>query len=347
MEMVRVRLRKPRRVFIFLSENVPVRRDDACIVRTERGLEWGTCILPPEPCPKEMEKRYTNRLVRTADDSDHKTQDELVTEENRAMQLCAKKIAERNLPMKMVDAEMTFDKQKFIFYFTADDRVDFRELVRDLAHDLRSRIELRHIQVRDEAKMVGGLGMCGRQLCCSTWLDEFKPISMRMAKKQNLSLNPSKISGQCGRLLCCLEYENDLYGEAKRRVRETPQENTERREEEQQPRRRTFTDYREGEWVDEPKTETPDQRPRRDNRPEQRRDDRPRQGERPQGQRPQGERPQAQRPQQPGNAPRREAPQQRTEPRPEAGPTQGGTPPDTGDRPRGNRGGRRRNNRNR
>lgn len=253
MEMVKVRMRKPRRVHIFLSDGIPVKRDEACIVRTDRGLEWGTCILPPEPCPREMEKRYSSRVVRCADEGDYKTQDHLVVEEKRAMEACAKKIESHRMPMKLVDAEYTFDKQKFIFYFTADDRVDFRELVRDLAHDLRSRIELRHIQVRDEAKMVGGIGMCGRQLCCTTFLDDFKPISMRMAKRQNLSLNPSKISGQCGRLLCCLEYENDQYGEAKRRAKREQEPRQE--EQEVRPASKWIEADNKDEWVDRPKPE--------------------------------------------------------------------------------------------
>src|SRR5690606_3977835 len=124
------------------------------------------------------------------------------------------------LPMKLADVEYTFDKQKIVFYFTAEDRVDFRDLVRELARDLKTRIELRHIQVRDQARIVGGIGVCGRELCCSTWLGEFQPISMKMAKNQNLSLNPQKISGQCGRLLCCLSYENDLYVERRKLERQ-------------------------------------------------------------------------------------------------------------------------------
>lgn len=175
--------------------------------------------MPPEPCPPEMERRFNMRVVRRVDASDVATHQFLAQEERKAHRLCFDRIRERKLPMKLVDVEYSFDKKKVVFYFTADDRVDFRELVRDLAHELRTRIELRHIQVRDEAKMVGGIGGCGRELCCTTWLNDFKPISMRMAKKQNLSLNPSKISGQCGRLLCCLSYENDQYEAARRQAR--------------------------------------------------------------------------------------------------------------------------------
>ena len=222
MYTVKIRLRKPRRVFNFLCDDVTLRRDEACIVQTDRGPEWGVCVLPPEPCPPEMERRYNMRVLRKVDNQDLATHQFLSQEEQKAHRLCFERIRERKLPMKLVEVEYSFDKKKVVFYFTADERVDFRDLVRDLAHELRTRIELRHIQVRDEAKMVGGIGGCGRELCCTTWLNEFKPISMRMAKKQNLSLNPSKISGQCGRLLCCLSYENDQYEEARRRARQQP-----------------------------------------------------------------------------------------------------------------------------
>lgn len=216
METVKIRLRKPTRVFTFLSDNIPLEREDDCIVRSDRGLEWGTCVVPPEPCPEDLKNRYKMNVVRKVNHSDESTYRQIQEEEARAKEMCATRIREHNLPMKLVDVEYTFDKHKVIFYFTAADRVDFRQLVRDLAQELKTRIELRHIQVRDEAKLTGGIGMCGRELCCSTWLREFKPISMKMAKRQNLSLNPSKISGQCGRLLCCLSYENEMYKERKR-----------------------------------------------------------------------------------------------------------------------------------
>ncbi|MBI1317440.1 MAG: stage 0 sporulation family protein [Candidatus Hydrogenedens sp.] len=223
---VKIRLRKPRRVFTFICDDSMLRRDDACIVQTERGPEWGTCVVPPEPAPDEMRQRYSMRVLRRVDADDERTFEWMRGEEERARGICKTRIEKHGLPMKLADVECTFDKKKIVFYFTADDRVDFRELVRDLAHDLRARIEMRHIQVRDEAKMVGGLGGCGRELCCTTWLNDFQPISMRMAKKQNLSLNPSKISGQCGRLLCCLAYENDQYETAKKkRLAPRPEEN--------------------------------------------------------------------------------------------------------------------------
>jgi hypothetical protein len=154
--------------------------------------------------------------VRRASDHDDLTYRQIKSDEERAKDLCKRKIRERKLAMKLVECEYSFDRKKVIFYFTAEDRVDFRDLVRDLAREFKARIELRHIQVRDEAKIVGGIGSCGRELCCTTWMREFIPISMKMAKKQNLSLNPSKISGQCGRLLCCLSYENEMYQRERR-----------------------------------------------------------------------------------------------------------------------------------
>ncbi|MFP4500619.1 MAG: regulatory iron-sulfur-containing complex subunit RicT [Candidatus Hydrogenedentota bacterium] len=231
MQLVRVRLRKPRRVFTFLSYDLVLSRDDACIVQSDRGLEWGTVILPPEPVTGKSDTRISMRVIRRVNEEDEQNRQKLQEEEERAYKVCLGKMREHKMPMKLVDVEYTFDKKKIIFYFTAEDRVDFRDLVRDLAHDLKTRIELRHIQVRDEAKMVGGIGSCGRELCCSTWLNEFKPISMRMAKRQNLALNPSKISGQCGRLLCCLSYENEMYEELKKRKK--AERETKRRTEEE------------------------------------------------------------------------------------------------------------------
>ncbi|HQH69250.1 MAG TPA: regulatory iron-sulfur-containing complex subunit RicT [Candidatus Hydrogenedentes bacterium] len=216
MQTVKIRLRKPTRVFTFLSEDIPLIRNDKCIVRSDRGLEYGICIVPPEDCPEGMKELVKMNVVRRASLADESTFNQIQREEDRAKGICAQKIAQHKLSMKLVDVEYTFDKHKVIFYFTAAERVDFRKLVRDLAQELKTRIELRHIQVRDEAKLVGGLGVCGRELCCACWLTEFQPISMKMAKRQSLSLNPSKISGQCGRLLCCLAYENDQYPDPRR-----------------------------------------------------------------------------------------------------------------------------------
>ena len=217
MQTVKIRLRKPTRVFTFLCEDIALKRHDKCIVRSDRGLEYGMCIVAPEDCPEGMKELVKMNVVRRATLADETTFHQLQRDESRAREICAQKISQHKLPMKLVDVEYSFDKHRVLFCFTAAERVDFRKLVRDLAQELKTRIELRHIQVRDEAKIVGGLGVCGRELCCASWLTEFKPISMKMAKRQNLSLNPSKISGQCGRLLCCLAYENDMYLDPRKR----------------------------------------------------------------------------------------------------------------------------------
>jgi len=219
MEKVEVRVRHATRVSTFLCEGIPLKRDDMCVVRSERGLEFGICVAAPEPCSEELERKLRDTVLRKASHSDETTQRQIKYDEDRAKEFCAARISDRKLPMKLVDVEYSFDRHRIVFYFTSEERVDFRQLVRDLAQELRARIELRQIQVRDEAKLTGGLGVCGRCLCCSTWMTEFKPISMKMAKRQNLSLNPSKISGQCGRLLCCLSYENDSYVDPKKAAR--------------------------------------------------------------------------------------------------------------------------------
>ncbi len=219
LQIVKIRLRKSTRVFTFLARDILLSPGDGCVVRTDRGLEYGICMLPPEDWPEEREKQFTMTVVRKASTTDETTFRQILADEEKAKALCTGKILERQLPMHLVDVEYTFDRHKVVFYFTADERVDFRELVRDLAHDLKTRIELRHIQVRDKAKIVGGLAACGRQLCCATWMGDFMPISMRMAKRQNLSLNPGKISGQCGRLMCCLSYENHLYEDKKKKAK--------------------------------------------------------------------------------------------------------------------------------
>ncbi|HUW62757.1 MAG TPA: regulatory iron-sulfur-containing complex subunit RicT [Candidatus Bathyarchaeia archaeon] len=216
-QTIKIRLRKPTQMFDFLVKDIPIAPGDGCIVRSDRGLEYGICTMPPEECPPEQEKNFPMTIVRKATHNDETTFRQILADEEKAMALCMGKIEQRNLPMRLVDVEYTFDRHKIVFYFTADERVDFRELVRDLAHELKTRIELRHIQVRDKAKIVGGVASCGRELCCATWMGEFMPISMKMAKRQNLSLNPSKISGQCGRLMCCLSYENHNYTDKKKK----------------------------------------------------------------------------------------------------------------------------------
>ena len=217
-----IRLRRSTRVFKSVVRDMLLSVNDKCIVRGDRGLEYGTCITTPEDCSEENAKRHPMSVVRKATYKDDTAYSQLAESEAAARDLCAEKIAARNLPMELVDVEYTFDKRKVVFSFTAEDRVDFRDLVRDLARELRTRIELRHIQIRDQAKVVGGLAACGRELCCSLWMTEFAPISMKMAKRQSLSLNPSKISGQCGRLMCCLAYENDQYQAKKKKPRQPP-----------------------------------------------------------------------------------------------------------------------------
>ncbi len=224
MQTVKVRLRKPNRVLTFVAKNVPLVRNDACVVKSDRGMEFGSCVIPPQDCANEEADRFKMNVIRKATHHDMVTYGQLTDDETRAKKMCAERVRERKLPMKLVDVEYTFDRRKVTFFFTADDRVDFRELVRDLAKELKTRIELRHIQVRDAAKMVGGIGTCGRELCCTSWMQEFMPISMKMAKRQNLSLNPSKISGQCGRLMCCLSYENEVYKTMRAEERPDPRD---------------------------------------------------------------------------------------------------------------------------
>jgi cell fate regulator YaaT (PSP1 superfamily) len=183
---------------------------DHVIVETERGLGIGQVIRNPF----EKEAGFTGSLVpikRKATDDDMATMKMLLQKEKEAFNFCVKRIVERNMPMKLVRAEYQFDSSKAVFFFTADGRVDFRDLVKDLAHTFHTRIEMRQIGVRDESKMIGGIGICGRELCCCSFLRDFQPVSVKMAKEQNLALNPNKISGQCGRLLCCLDYEYETY----------------------------------------------------------------------------------------------------------------------------------------
>jgi len=220
---VRVRIRRATRISTCVVRDIALSRCDLCVVRSERGLEHAVCIASPEECAEVADPQGLPTVVRKANAKDAASLRYLQEEEQKAKAVCARKIEEHHLPMKLVDAEYTFDRHKIVFYFTAEERVDFRDLVRDLARELHARIELRHIQVRDQAKLVGGLAPCGRELCCATWLRDFMPISMKMAKRQNLSLNPSKISGQCGRLMCCLSYENDQYAARRKKPARRPQ----------------------------------------------------------------------------------------------------------------------------
>lgn len=184
---------------------------DAVIVETSRGLEYGTVSIAIREVEESEIVSPLKEVVRIATTSDKEQVEKNKKKENEAFSICEEKIAAHKLDMKLVDVEYTFDANKILFYFTAEGRVDFRELVKDLASVFRTRIELRQIGIRDEAKMLGGIGICGRGLCCSTYLDGFHPVSIKMAKEQGLSLNPTKISGNCGRLMCCLKYEQNCY----------------------------------------------------------------------------------------------------------------------------------------
>lgn len=210
-----VRFRAAGKLYYFDPDGEQYQCGEKVIVETARGLEFGEIATPNREVPEEQITPPLKKILRRAT---HKDEDQVSANRSRekeALSVCAGRIREHNLPMSLVDAEYTFDAQKLVFYFTADNRVDFRELVRDLAATFKTRIELRQIGVRDEAKMLGGLGPCGRAICCATFLGEFQPVSIRMAKEQNLSLNPTKISGLCGRLMCCLRYESEHYGDTK------------------------------------------------------------------------------------------------------------------------------------
>ncbi|TKD66909.1 PSP1 domain-containing protein [Pseudalkalibacillus hwajinpoensis] len=217
-EVVGVRFKKAGKIYYFDPSSLQVSDKEYVIVETARGVEFGKVVLANKQVDEEDVVLPLKKVIRIADEKDR-----LAVEDNKhaaqeAFDVCVAKIEEYKLDMKLVDVEYTFDRNKIIFYFTADGRVDFRELVKGLASIFRTRIELRQIGVRDEAKMLGGIGPCGRMLCCSTWLGDFEPVSIKMAKDQNLSLNPAKISGLCGRLMCCLKYENDAYESGKKEL---------------------------------------------------------------------------------------------------------------------------------
>ena len=206
------------KIFDFDSQNLTLVPGDKVIVETERGRALGTVIRKPREITPDQAPPKLKSILRLAAESDLQMAQNNSHREQEALQFCHQRVKQRNMEMKLVRAEYLFDGSKIIFYFTADGRVDFRELVRDLAQHFRTRIEMRQIGVRDEAKQVGGLGICGRELCCSCHLREFVPVSVKMAKAQGLALNPTKISGQCGRLLCCLAYEYDTYNEMKKHL---------------------------------------------------------------------------------------------------------------------------------
>lgn len=209
--VVGIRFKSAGKIYYFDPDNIPVTVGEYAIVETARGVEFGQVVVGPKNVGEDEIIAPLKKVLRAANDEDKDRDAENKRRETEAFEVCLKKIDEHKLSMKLVDVEYTFDNNKVIFYFTADGRVDFRELVKDLAAIFKTRIELRQIGVRDEAKMVGGLGPCGRPMCCSSFLGEFEPVSIKMAKEQNLSLNPTKISGICGRLMCCLKYEQDTY----------------------------------------------------------------------------------------------------------------------------------------
>jgi len=228
-DVVGVRFKKAGKIYYFDPGDLSIEKDDFVIVETVRGVEYGRAVIARKQVEEHDVVLPLKKVVRIADQKDRMIVEENKQEAQEAYEVCNEKVNEHQLDMKLVDVEYTFDRNKVIFYFTADGRVDFRELVKDLAAIFRTRIELRQIGVRDEAKMLGGIGPCGRMLCCSTFLGDFDPVSIKMAKDQNLSLNPTKISGLCGRLMCCLKYENDEYESAKEalpdlgEIIETPQ----------------------------------------------------------------------------------------------------------------------------
>lgn len=210
-EVVGVKFKDAGKLYYFSPGDIDVQAGDNVIVETARGLEFGSVTMGITSVKESELVSPLKSIIRIATDKDKEKHRENLAKREEALRLCQEKIDARGLEMKLIDVEYTFDNSKVVFYFTADGRVDFRELVKDLAAVFRMRIELRQIGVRDEAKMLGGVGSCGRALCCNTWLRDFEPVSIKMAKVQNLSLNPTKISGMCGRLMCCLKYENDAY----------------------------------------------------------------------------------------------------------------------------------------
>lgn len=217
-KVVGVRFKKVGKIYYFDPGDLDIQLNENVIVETARGIEFGLVVVPNTEVPEEEIVPPLKRVIRIADEEDKKHYEENTRKEKEAFDICLKKISDHKLEMKLIDVEYTFDNNKVLFYFTADGRVDFRELVKDLAAVFRTRIELRQIGVRDEAKMMGGLGVCGRVLCCNSFLGDFQPVSIKMAKEQGLSLNPTKISGACGRLMCCLKYEQEAYEEILTRV---------------------------------------------------------------------------------------------------------------------------------
>ncbi len=210
-KIIGVRFRNVGKIYYFNPKELDVKTGDYVIVETARGVEYGHVVLGPKEVDEEKVIQPLKDVIRIATKKDREKEENNRRKEKEAYEICQKKIRKHGLEMKLIDAEYTFDNNKVLFYFTADGRIDFRELVKDLAAVFKTRIELRQIGVRDETKILGGIGICGRPLCCHTYLSEFAPVSIKMAKEQNLSLNPTKISGVCGRLMCCLKNEQETY----------------------------------------------------------------------------------------------------------------------------------------
>ena len=210
-KVIGIRFRNSGKVYYFDPQDLPLRNGGKVIVETARGLECGSVVLSPRDVSEEHVVQPLRPILRLATEQDLEQEKENRRKEEEAHRVCQQKIAEHNLEMKLIKSEYTFDRKKLLFYFTAEGRVDFRDLVKDLAAVFKTRIELRQIGVRDETKILGGIGICGRPLCCSTYLSDFSSVSIKMAKEQNLSLNPTKISGACGRLMCCLKNEQETY----------------------------------------------------------------------------------------------------------------------------------------
>lgn len=211
--VIGVRFRRAGKVYFFDPAGYDIKQGDNVIVETARGIEYGYVVLEPRDVEDDKIIQPLKPVIRQATEEDDAIEKRNKEKEKEAFQICLEKIQKHGLEMKLIDSEYTFDNNKVLFYFTADGRIDFRELVKDLASVFKTRIELRQIGVRDETKIVGGIGICGRPLCCHTHLSEFAPVSIKMAKEQNLSLNPTKISGVCGRLMCCLKHEEEAYEE--------------------------------------------------------------------------------------------------------------------------------------
>ena len=217
-EIIGVRFKKAGKLYYFDPDGMQMEEGSHAIVETVRGVEYGTVIKSNTLVDESEVIQPLKKVIRKATPEDDESEAQNRLREKDAFGICEEKIAKHGLDMKLIDVEITFDHNKLIFYFTSDERVDFRELVEELAGVFRTRIELRQIGVRDEAKMLNGIGICGRPLCCATFLGDFQPVSIKMAKEQSLSLNPTKISGICGRLMCCLKYEEDVYEELNKKM---------------------------------------------------------------------------------------------------------------------------------